>query len=74
MAAVSLFWDTNMVAVTSCENILLGTLKELERRRRRQRQKAISLVSKRTTLHVHHAFLNIFSFFFFAVSAQLGRK
>ena len=71
MAAVSLFWDTNMVAVTSCEKILLGTLKELERRR--QRQKAISLVSKRTTLHVHHAFLNIF-FFFFAVSAQLGRK
>ena len=61
MAAVSLFWDTNMVAVTSCENILLGTLKELERRR--QRQKAISLVSKRTTLHVHHAFLNIFFFF-----------
>ena len=72
MASVSLFWDTNMVAVTSSENILLGTLKELERRR--QRQKAISLVSKRTTLHVHHAFLNIFSFFFFAVSAQLGRK
>ena len=72
MAAVSLFWDTNMVAVTSSENILLGTLTELERRR--QRQKAISLVSKRTTLHVHHAFLNIFSFFFFAVSAQLGRK
>ena len=22
MAAVSLFWDTNMAAVTSCENIL----------------------------------------------------
>ena len=71
MASVSLFWDTNMVAVTLSENILLGTLTELERRR--QRQKAISLVSKRTTLHVHHPFLNIFSFFF-AVSAQLGRK
>ena len=24
MAAVSLFWDTNMAAVTSCENTLLG--------------------------------------------------
>ena len=26
MAAVSLFWDTNMAAVTSCENALLGSL------------------------------------------------
>ena len=25
MAAVSLFWDTNMAAVTSCENTLLTT-------------------------------------------------
>ena len=24
MAAVSLFWDTNMAAVTSCKNTLLG--------------------------------------------------
>ena len=24
MAAVSLFWDTNMTAVTSCENTLFG--------------------------------------------------
>ena len=24
MAAVSLFWDTDMAAVTSCENALLG--------------------------------------------------
>ena len=31
MAAVSLFWGTNMVAVTSCENTLLGTLTKLER-------------------------------------------
>ena len=29
MAAVSLFWDTNMAAVMSCENTLLG-LKWLE--------------------------------------------
>ena len=26
MAAVPLFWDTNMAAVTSCENTLLGSL------------------------------------------------
>ena len=26
MAAVSLFWDTNMADVTSCENTLLGSL------------------------------------------------
>ena len=25
MAAVSLFWDTNMATVTSCENTLLST-------------------------------------------------
>ena len=37
-----------------------GELTKLRRRRQRQRQKAIIvLVSKTTTLHVHHAFLNI---------------
>ena len=29
MAAVSLFWDTNMAAVTSCENTLYGAFDEL---------------------------------------------
>ena len=38
--------------------------------RRRQRQKAISLVSKTTTLHMHHAFLYIV----FAVPARLRRE
>ena len=28
MAAVSLFWDTNMAAVTSCENTLLTVLQQ----------------------------------------------
>ena len=31
-----------------------------DRRRQRERQKAIDLMSKTTTLHVHHAFLYIF--------------
>ena len=41
MAAVSLLWDTNMAAVTSCENTLLAIreLKQRQRRRQRQRQK-----------------------------------
>ena len=30
MAAVSLFWDANMAAVTSCENTLLGTLRNYD--------------------------------------------
>ena len=30
MAAVSLFWDTNMAAVTSCENTLYYGEKELK--------------------------------------------
>ena len=34
-------------------------LTKLGRRRQRQRQKSIALVSKTTTLHVHHAFLYI---------------
>ena len=41
-----------------------------KQRRRGQRQKAISLVSKTTTLHMHHAFLYIV----FAVTARLLRK
>ena len=36
-----------------------GELTKLRRRQQRQRQKAIVLVSKKTTLHVHHAFLYI---------------
>ena len=36
-----------------------GELTKLRRRQQRQRQKAIVLVSKTTTLHVHHAFLCI---------------
>ena len=31
MAAVSLFWDTNMAAVTSCENTLFATLEAKKR-------------------------------------------
>ena len=41
-----------------------------KQRRRGQRQKAISLVSKTTTLHMHHAFLYIV----FAVPARLRRE
>ena len=29
MAAISLFWDTNMAAVTSCENTLLAVKRKL---------------------------------------------
>ena len=36
-----------------------GELTKLRRRQQHQRQKAIVLVSKKTTLHVHHAFLYI---------------
>ena len=36
-----------------------GELTKLRRRQQRQRQKAIVLVSKKTTLHVYHAFLYI---------------
>ena len=36
-----------------------GELTKLRRRQQRQRQKAIVLVIKKTTLHVHHAFLYI---------------
>ena len=36
-----------------------GELTKLPRRRQRQRQKAIVLVSKTTTLHATHAFLYI---------------
>ena len=46
--AVSLFWDTNMVVMWK------HSIRDPYEIRT-----AIGLVSKRTTLHVHHAFLNI---------------
>ena len=47
-----------------------GELTKLRRPQQRQRQKAIALVSKKTTLHVHHAFF-VHSF---AVPARLPRE
>ena len=45
-------------------------LSTLQRRRQEQRQKVIGLVSKTTTLHVHHAFFG----HFIAVHARLRRE
>ena len=40
------------------------------RRRQRERQRQLVKISKTTTLHVHHAFLEIF----FAVTARVRRE
>ena len=45
-------------------------LKQRRRGRQRERQKAIGLISRTTTLHVHHAFF----VHFFAVVARLQRE
>ena len=62
MAAVLLFWDTNMAAVTSYENTLyniLGSFSNDDGDGNEDVKKAIGLLRKTTTLHVHHAFLYI---------------
>ena len=45
-------------------------LTQLRQRRQRERQKTIGLMSKTTTLHVHHAFF----VHFFAIPVQLRRE
>ena len=51
MAAVLLFWNTNMAALTSCEN----ALQVVEVVQVVQVVLIIKMI-KTTTLHVHHAF------------------
>ena len=58
------------------ETVLLyaKSIRELEqrqRRREREREKAIGLISKTTTLHVHHAFSFLH---FLAIFARLQRE
>ena len=48
--------QTNRELAVACLN---GDLTKPRRRRQRERQKTIGLMSKTTTLHVHHAFLYI---------------
>ena len=61
-------WKKHHNNKTRHPSLLRGDL--TKKWRRRQRQKAISLVSKTTTLHMHHAFLYIV----FAVPARLRRE
>ena len=62
-----------MIIRLNISPFLNGYNRELKQRRRgrqRERQKAIDLISKTTTLHVHHAsFVH-----FFAVVARLQRE
>ena len=50
MAAVSLFWDNNMAAVTSCENALLtGSLSNDDGDVKENVKKAIGLDNQKST-------------------------
>ena len=68
-AAQEEFWD-NKKPACQVSSPINRELKQRRRGRQRERQKAIGLISKTTTLHVHHAsFVH-----FFAVVARLQRE
>ena len=50
MAAISLFWDTNMTAVTSCENTLLGESVKFARISQEQVETILKIPRKRISV------------------------